>query len=123
MIEGRALVQLIPVPTKTFFKGDAMTAYVIVDIEVTDPVNYETVKILTPPIVTKYGGEYLSRGGITEVVEGDWHPKRLVIIAFENSDKAKAWLNSPEFAPIRELRAKTATTRMVLTESDPHLIP
>jgi uncharacterized protein (DUF1330 family) len=46
-----------------------------------------------------------------------------VIIAFENSDKAKAWLNSPEFAPIRELRAKTAITRMVLTESDPQMIP
>lgn len=100
-----------------------MTAYVIVDIEVTDPVNYETVKTLTPPIVAKYGGEYLSRGGYTEVIEGDWHPKRLVIIAFENSDKANTWLNSPEFAPIRELRAKTAITRMVLTESETHLIP
>ncbi|MBE0687177.1 MAG: DUF1330 domain-containing protein [Anaerolineaceae bacterium] len=100
-----------------------MTAYVIVDIEVTDPINYETVKTLTPPIVAKYGGEYLSRGGFTEVIEGDWHPKRLVIITFENSDKAKAWLNSPEFAPIREMRAKTAFTRMVITESDPQLIP
>jgi uncharacterized protein (DUF1330 family) len=111
------------VQTKILFKGDPMTAYVIVDIEVTDPVNYETVKKLTPPIVAKYGGEYLSRGGFTEVIEGDWRPKRLVIIAFENSKKARAWLNSPEFAPIRELRAKTAITRMVLTESDPHLIP
>jgi uncharacterized protein (DUF1330 family) len=111
------------VQTKILFKGDPMTAYVIVDIEVTDPIHYETVKKLTPPIVSKYGGEYLSRGGFTEVIEGDWRPKRLVIIAFENSDKAKAWLNSPEFAPIRELRAKTAITRMVLTESDPQLIP
>lgn len=100
-----------------------MTAYVIVDIEVTDPIQYETVKKLTPPIVAKYGGHYLSRGGVTEVVEGDWHPQRLVIIAFENSEKAKNWLNSPEFAPIRELRAKTAITRMVITESDAQLIP
>jgi uncharacterized protein (DUF1330 family) len=100
-----------------------MTAYIIVDIEVTDPENYETVKKLTPSIVALYGGEYLSRGGYTEVIEGDWQPKRLVILAFENSDKAKEWLNSPEFAPIRELRAKTAITKMVLTESDPFLIP
>jgi len=100
-----------------------MTAYVIVDIEVTDPVNYETVKKLTPPIITKYGGKYLSRGGNTEIIEGDWHPKRLVILSFEDAEKARAWLNSPEFAPVRELRAKTAITRMVLTESEPELIP
>jgi uncharacterized protein (DUF1330 family) len=100
-----------------------MTAYVIVDIEVTDPANYETVKKLTPPIIAKYGGKYLSRGGNTEVIEGDWHPKRLVILSFEDSEKARVWLNSPEFAPVRELRAKTAITRMVLTESEPDLIP
>jgi uncharacterized protein (DUF1330 family) len=100
-----------------------MTAYVIVDIEITDPENYEVVKKLTPPIVAQYGGEYLSRGGFTEVIEGDWHPKRLVILAFENSQKAKTWLNSPEFAPIRALRANTANTRMVLTESEPNHIP
>lgn len=100
-----------------------MTAYVIVDIEVTDPVNYETVKKLTPPIVALFGGRYLSRGGFTEVIEGDWQPKRLVIIAFESSEKAKQWLDSPEFAPIKALRAKTAITHMVLTESDTSLIP
>ena len=98
-----------------------MTAYVIVDIEVTDSENYETVKNLTPPIVEKYGGQYLSRGGYTEVIEGDWQPKRLVILAFENADQAKKWLNSPEFAPIKALRAKTAITRMVLTESEPDI--
>ena len=100
-----------------------MAAYIIVDIEVTDPKNYETVKKLTPPIVAKYGGKYLSRAAITEIIEGDWQPKRLVILEFEDSAKAKAWLDSPEFAPIRELRAKTAITRMVLTESEPDLIP
>lgn len=106
-----------------FIRGETVTAYVIVDIEVTDPVNYETVKKMTPAVVAQYGGKYLSRGGTTEVIEGDWHPRRLVILAFENSDKVKAWINSPEFAPIKEMRAKTAITRMVLTESDPSLIP
>jgi uncharacterized protein (DUF1330 family) len=57
------------------------------------------------------------------VISGEWQPNRLVIIGFENSDKSKAWLNSPDFAPIRELRSKTAITRMVLTESDPQMIP
>jgi uncharacterized protein (DUF1330 family) len=100
-----------------------MTAYLIVDIKVTDPINYEEVKRLTPPVVAQYGGEYLSRGGLTEVIEGDWQPNRLVILAFQNSQKAKDWLNSPEFAPIKELRSITAITRMVLTESEPQLMP
>ena len=100
-----------------------MTAYVIVDIEVTDPDNYEVVKKMTPPIVAQYGGKYLSRGGYTEVIEGSWRPKRLVILAFESTEKAKAWLNSPEFAPVKEMRSKTAITNMVLIESDPQLIP
>lgn len=100
-----------------------MAAYIIVDIEITDPKNYETVKKLTPPIVAKYGGKYLSRGGITEVIEGDWYPKRLVILEFKDSEQAKKWLDSPEFSPIRELRAKTTITKMVLTESETNLLP
>jgi len=52
---------------------------VIVDIEVTDPVRYEEYKKLAAPAVTAYGGKYLARGGQTEILEGDWQPKRLVI--------------------------------------------
>lgn len=57
-----------------------MTAYVIVEITVTDPVQYEEVKRLTPPVVAQYGGKYLARGGQTEVLHGDWQPARLVLL-------------------------------------------
>ena len=60
-----------------------MTAYVIVDIEVTDPVGYEEYKKLAPAIVASFGGTYLARGGRTETLEGDWSPSRLVILQFE----------------------------------------
>ena len=56
-----------------------MTAYVIVDIDVHDPVGYEEYKKLAPPAIAKYGGIYLARGGMTETLEGDWSPSRLVI--------------------------------------------
>jgi len=49
-----------------------MPAYVIVEIEVTDPIVYEEYKKLAPAIVAQYGGKYLARGGHTEVLEGDW---------------------------------------------------
>ena len=53
-----------------------MTAYVIVDINVTDPVRYEDYKKLAAPTVEMYGGKYIARGGKTEVLEGDWQPSR-----------------------------------------------
>jgi uncharacterized protein (DUF1330 family) len=93
-----------------------MTAYVIVDIEVTDPVGYEAYKKLAPPAVQLYGGKYLARGGRNEVLEGDWQSERLVILEFESLERAKAWLNSPEYAPARELRHKYARSKMIVVD-------
>jgi uncharacterized protein (DUF1330 family) len=93
-----------------------MSAYVIVDIDVTDPVRYETYRKMAPPAVAAYGGKYLARGGQTEVLEGDWQPKRLVILEFASVAQAKAWVDSPEYRPARELRHQAATSRMVVIE-------
>lgn len=93
-----------------------MTAYVVVDITVTDPAGYEDYKLLAPPAVAAYGGKYLARGGATEVLEGTWAPKRLVILEFESSARARQWLDSPEYRAARQLRHQTATTNMVVIE-------
>lgn len=93
-----------------------MSAYVIVDIEVTDPAGYEEYKKLAPPTLQIYGGKYIARGGYNETLEGDWHANRLVILEFESLERAKAWLNSPEYAPARALRHKYARTNMVVVE-------
>jgi uncharacterized protein (DUF1330 family) len=93
-----------------------MTAYVIVEIDVTDPVGYEGYKNLAAPTVTLYGGKYIARGGRTETLEGNWSPKRLVILEFENSEQAKKWLNSPEYSEARALRHKYAKSEMIVTE-------
>ena len=93
-----------------------MSAYVIVDIDVTDPDGYKEYVKLAPSAVTLYGGRYLARGGANETLEGDWRAKRLVILEFPNGDKAKAWLNSPEYAPARKLRHRYAKSNMILVE-------
>ncbi|KAF0108534.1 MAG: hypothetical protein FD146_420 [Anaerolineaceae bacterium] len=93
-----------------------MSAYVIVDIEVTDPAGYEEYKKLAPAAVQLYGGRYIARGGRNETLEGGWHTNRLVILEFESIEKAKAWLDSPEYAPARALRHKYARTNMVVVE-------
>jgi uncharacterized protein (DUF1330 family) len=91
-----------------------MPAYIIVDIEVTDPARYETYKPLAGPTVTAYGGRYLARGGAVEVLEGDWQPGRLVIVEFPDVARAKAWLESPEYRDARALRHASANSNMVV---------
>jgi uncharacterized protein (DUF1330 family) len=93
-----------------------MTAFVIMDIEVTNPVGYEDYKRLAAPTVELYGGKYIARGGHTETLEGNWTPKRLVILQFESLGLAKAWLNSPEYSEARALRHKYATSDVIVIE-------
>ena len=93
-----------------------MPAYVIVEIEVTDPVRYEDYKRQAAATVHKYGGKYIVRGGTTEVLEGNWKPKRIVILQFDSIERAKAWLNSEEYREPRKLRHATAKTNMLVIE-------
>ena len=93
-----------------------MAAYFIAQLEVNDPAGFEEYRKLVGPLVDKYEGKYVVRGGAIETIEGDWSPKRLVIIEFENADKAKAWHDSDLYAPARALREASANTRMIVVE-------
>ena len=93
-----------------------MPAYVIATVEVKDPVRYEDYKTLVPPSIAAFGGRFVARGGKTDVLEGDWNPKRLVIIEFPNAERARQWYDSPEYAAARALRQATSTGSLVLIE-------
>lgn len=93
-----------------------MSAYVVVDIEVTDPERYKEYVKLAPQTVELYGGKYIARGGQNETLEGEWQAKRLVILEFPSVEQAKKWLDSPEYAPARKLRHQYARTNMVVVE-------
>ncbi len=93
-----------------------MAAYVIVEIEVVDPVGYEEYKKQAAATVHKYGGKYIVRGGSSEVLEGDWNPKRIVILQFDSMERAKEWLNCEEYREPRKMRHRTAKANMILVE-------
>ncbi len=93
-----------------------MSAYVIVNIEVHDPERYEGYKQIAAPAVAAYGGRYLARGGRAELLEGEWAPKRVVVLEFDSLERAKTWLESPEYREARALRHATAHTDMVVVE-------
>jgi uncharacterized protein (DUF1330 family) len=93
-----------------------MSALVIIDIEVTDPVLYEDYKRLASASIAAHGGRYLVRGGRSEVLDGTWTPRRLVVLEFESMEKAKAWRGSPEYAEAKKVREGCARSNMIVVE-------
>jgi uncharacterized protein (DUF1330 family) len=93
-----------------------MAAYVIVEIEVLEPKGYEEYKKMAAESILKCGGKYIVRGGTTEVLEGDWQPKRLVVLQFDSMQRAKEWLHCEEYREPRKIRQQTARTNMILVD-------
>ena len=94
----------------------SVAGYIVVEIEVTDPVGYEEYRRLAPPTVAEHGGRYLVRGGASETLEGGWAPRRLVVLEFPSVEKAREWWSCESYAGLKALRQRTAKTRMVLIE-------
>ena len=93
-----------------------MAAYVILEIDVTDPVGFEEYRNLAGASLEKYGVKYVVRGGAIEVLEGDWKPKRIVVLEFESMERAKERLNSEEYREPRKIRQRSARTNMILVD-------
>jgi uncharacterized protein (DUF1330 family) len=93
-----------------------MSAYIIANVRVTDPVRYEQYKKLSTLAMQAHGAEVCVRGGEVNVLEGDWQPDRMVVLKFPSVAKARAFYDSPEYAKAREARAGAATMRMVVVE-------
>ncbi len=93
-----------------------MPAYLIVNIQVNDPAAYERYKADVPALIRKHGGEYLVRGGQCDVIEGNWHPNRLVLFRFPSLDAIRALDADPEYQPLKKLRHSVAYTESVAVE-------
>jgi uncharacterized protein (DUF1330 family) len=93
-----------------------MTAYVIADIEVNDAATYDEYRRQVAPTVTKYGGRFAVRGGKIDMLEGDWDPKRIVVVEFPTMDALKRWYHSDEYKPLIALRQKAATGSLIAVE-------
>ena len=93
-----------------------MSAYVIVEVDVTDPETFEEYRKLVPPTLEAFGGRYVARGGEVESLEGGWQPKRIVVIEFDDVASATAWHGSAAYAPARAMRDASARSRMIVVE-------
>ncbi len=94
-----------------------MAAYVLAEIEVTDPAGYEEYRKQVLAVVTQYGGKFIVRGGRIEPLEGGWAPKRMVALEFPSMEQALKWYRSPEYAPLIKARQKASKGRLIAIES------
>ena len=94
-----------------------MPAYIIADTLIENPQEYEEYKKLAKPIAEKYGGVYRARGGELEVLEDElWRPARVVIIEFPDMATARAFANSPEYAPVKKIRHANAKSTLLIVD-------
>ena len=93
-----------------------MPAYLIADVEVTDPKLFAEYRELVEPTVNAFGGRYIARGGETQLLEGDRAPNRTVIIEFDSIEQARAWHDSDEYAPAKDMRFRSANSHVIIVE-------
>jgi uncharacterized protein (DUF1330 family) len=93
-----------------------MAAYIIGEIEVTDPKAYEDYRKQVLATIEKYGGRFAVRGGKVEPLEGGWAPKRVVLLEFPSFEQASRWYRSPEYAPLIKLRQSASSGKLLLVE-------
>jgi uncharacterized protein (DUF1330 family) len=93
-----------------------MSAYLIVNVDVKNAAAYEEYKAKVPALIGKHGGEYAARGGECIVIEGNWRPKRMVLLRFPDLAAVKRFLADPEYQPLIELRRRVAESEIVAVE-------
>jgi uncharacterized protein (DUF1330 family) len=88
--------------------------YVLAEVEVTDPATYDAYRAQVPATIAAYGGRFLVRGGEAVRLEGEHPAKRLVILEFDSPKRAREWYHSEQYGPVKALRLKAATSRVLL---------
>ena len=93
-----------------------MAAYVIAEVEVKDPELFEQYRREVPATLAAFGGRFIVRGGAVERLEGEWQPKRLVVLEFPDHAAAKAWWDSQDYAAPKALRQRCARTQLLIVD-------
>lgn len=94
-----------------------MATYLVVDVLLENPALYEEYKLKAKPLVERFGGEYLARGGNLTLKETDlWSPTRMVLIRFPDTDSANRFYDSPEYQAILPVSREAARRTIVMLE-------
>ena len=93
-----------------------MSAYVIFDVDIRDMAKYQEFMAGVKPALEAAGARYLARGGAHKVHEGDWEPRRIVIIEFPSVSAWEAFYNGPVYQGLKAVRDSCSSARLVCVE-------
>jgi len=93
-----------------------MPAYIIAEIQVTDPSAYDGYRPLVGASVARFGGRFAVRGGTVDLFEGGPEPERIVVIEFPDAETARRWYRSDEYQTALKIRQSASRGRVFLVE-------
>jgi len=93
-----------------------MPAYVIFDVEIRDPARYQDFMSQVKPALQAVGARYLARGGAHKVYEGDWSPRRIVILEFPSVAVWETFYDGPLYQGLKHVRDECSSARLVSVE-------
>ena len=96
-----------------------MSAYVISEVDVRDPADFETYRTIAAKAIAQYGGRYLVRGGAASIAEGGPAPKNIIVVEFPSMEKLRQWYASPEYAQALKVRRTALDRRLIFIEGVP----
>ena len=117
VLAGLLCLLSLSAPVSAFGAGPAQPkAYLIAEIAVHDAATYEGYKAAVAPLIEKFGGRYLTRGGVSEALEGEAVRGRVILLEFPTMAAARAFLQSDAYRPVAAIRSKSATSRVIIVE-------
>ena len=93
-----------------------MAVYLIADLDVSDPEAFEEYRRQVGPLLEQYGARTLVRGGAIEILEGEWEPKRLIMLEFSDMDALKGFYDSDDYKGLKGLRQRAAVSKVLAVQ-------
>lgn len=93
-----------------------MSALVIFDVEIRDMARYQEFMNGVKPALEAAGGRYLARGGAHKVYEGDWEPRRIVVLEFPSVSAFESFYSGPTYQGLKAIRDECSSARLVSVE-------
>ncbi len=90
-----------------------MSAYVIFDVDISNPGRYADFMNGVKPALEAAGARYLARGGAHKVYEGDWEPRRIVLLEFPSVQAWEDFYNGPVYQGLKSVRDECSSARLV----------
>jgi len=90
-----------------------VAAYAIFDVEIRDAARYGEFMAGVKPALEAAGGKYLARGGPFKVYEGDWQPRRVVILEFPSVEAFEDFYYGPIYKGLKAIRDECSSARLV----------